>query len=167
MALSPSAVSADREALKEWSRERVPLDWAMSVGNQGIALMHLAERRGDAAMAEAALSQINAAFEMMRNGGNSPSATYYEQQLPNARALVARLRGDEAVVKEVPFLLSALVIGSATSDASAQIQRGQIKADTGAVAIGGSVRSSTIITGIPQEKVDELVREQSRRHDND
>jgi tetratricopeptide (TPR) repeat protein len=87
------AVVAYREALKERTRERVPLDWAMSFGNEGVALMLLAERRGDAAMAKTALSQIDAAFETMRDGGNAPRAAYYERQLPRARALVARLRG--------------------------------------------------------------------------
>jgi hypothetical protein len=70
----------------------VPLDWAASFGNEGVALMLLAERRKDAAMAEVALSQINVAFETMRDGGNAPSAAYYERQLPRARALVVRLR---------------------------------------------------------------------------
>jgi hypothetical protein len=55
--------------------------------------MLLAERRGDAVVAETALSQITTAFETMRDGGHAPSAAYYESQLPAARALVARLRG--------------------------------------------------------------------------
>jgi hypothetical protein len=55
-------------------------------------LINLAERRRDAMMAETALSQINVAFETMRDGGNAPNAAYYEKQLPKARALVARLR---------------------------------------------------------------------------
>jgi hypothetical protein len=38
----------------------------------------------------------------------------------------------------------------------------QTKAETGGVAIGGSVTSSTIIIGIPQQKVDELVRDAKR-----
>ena len=84
---------AYREALKERTRERVPLDWATSLGNEGVALMLLAERREDAAMAETALSQINMAFETMRNSGNAPSTVYYERQLPKARAIAARLRG--------------------------------------------------------------------------
>jgi hypothetical protein len=67
--------------------------WARSFGNEGIALMLLAERRGNAGMAETALSQINTAFETMRDGGNAPSAAYYEARLPRARAIVARLRG--------------------------------------------------------------------------
>jgi tetratricopeptide (TPR) repeat protein len=86
------AVAAYREALKESTRERVPLDWARSIGNEGVALMLIAERRRDAGMAATALSQINTAFESMRDGGQAPNAAYYEQQLPKARALIARLR---------------------------------------------------------------------------
>ena len=55
--------------------------------------MHLAEQRGNAAMAESALNQINVAFETMRDGGEAPRAAFYQQQLPRARALVTRLRG--------------------------------------------------------------------------
>ena len=65
----------------------------LGFGNEGIALMLFAERRGDTTTAETALRQINEAFETMRDGGDPPSAAYYEQQLPRARALVARLRG--------------------------------------------------------------------------
>jgi len=65
----------------------------MSFGNEGVALMLLAERRGDAAIAETALSQMNTAFETMRDGGHAPYAAYYEGQLPSARALAVRLRG--------------------------------------------------------------------------
>ena len=43
--------TAYREALKERTRERYPLDWAGTFGNEGVALMLLAERRQDAAMA--------------------------------------------------------------------------------------------------------------------
>jgi tetratricopeptide (TPR) repeat protein len=38
----------------------------------------------------------------------------------------------------------------------------QVKADTGSIAIGGSVTGSTVIIGIPQKKVDELVRDAKR-----
>jgi hypothetical protein len=41
------AVAAYRAAPEEWTRARVPLDWATSTGNQGEALRLLAERRGD------------------------------------------------------------------------------------------------------------------------
>jgi hypothetical protein len=58
-----------------------------------MALMVIAERRRDAGMAERALSQINTAFETMRDGGNALGAAIFEQQLPVARALIALLRG--------------------------------------------------------------------------
>ncbi len=38
----------------------------------------------------------------------------------------------------------------------------QVRADTGSIAIGGSVTGSTVIIGIPPEKVDELVRDAKR-----
>src|SRR6476659_432837 len=46
--------------------------------------------------------------------------------------------------------------------ASITVAHAQVRADTGSIAIGGSVTSSTIIIGIPQEKVDELVRDAKR-----
>jgi hypothetical protein len=45
------AVAAYDEALKERTRERVPLQWAMSTGSQGVAVMLLAERIGDVTIA--------------------------------------------------------------------------------------------------------------------
>ncbi|MGH6839150.1 MAG: hypothetical protein ACREDT_10185 [Methylocella sp.] len=85
------AVSAYREALQEYTRARAPLQWAMCTGNQGVALMVLAERRGDAKMAKLAVQQIEAAYAVSRDGGDAPSAAYYEAQLPKARALAQKL----------------------------------------------------------------------------
>jgi tetratricopeptide (TPR) repeat protein len=85
------AVAAYREALQENTRARTPLDWAKSTGNQGGALMLLAERRGDAEMAKRAVQQIEAAFTALRDGGDAPSAAYYEARLPKARALAEKL----------------------------------------------------------------------------
>jgi tetratricopeptide (TPR) repeat protein len=90
------AVAAFREALKEWTRERAPLQWAMSYGNQGVALMHLAERHADAALAKQAVDQIEAAYAAMREGGHGPRAAYYQGKLPEVRALFDRLTKSSA-----------------------------------------------------------------------
>ncbi|HTO79940.1 MAG TPA: hypothetical protein VMJ31_09230, partial [Methylocystis sp.] len=87
------AVAAFREALKERTRERVPLDWAMSYGNQGVAMMRLSERTKNAAMAKAAVAQISVAYETMRAAGHAPYAAFYEARLPEAQAILQRLGG--------------------------------------------------------------------------
>ena len=87
------AVTAFRDALKESTRERMPLQWATIFGNQGGVLLHLAQRRNDAAMAETALTHITTASKAMRTDGYAADALYYEAQLPEARAVVKRLRG--------------------------------------------------------------------------
>jgi exonuclease VII small subunit len=46
--------------------------------------------------------------------------------------------------------------------ASFNAAHAQVRADSGSIAIGGSVTGSTVIIGIPQEKVDELVRDAKR-----
>jgi hypothetical protein len=86
------AVAAYRAALEETTRERVPLDWATSTGNQGLALRELADRRADLALGERALAQIEAAFDLFHEAGQAPLAAFFEAELPKARALVERLR---------------------------------------------------------------------------
>jgi len=85
------AVAAYDEALKEYTREWMPLDWAMSTGNQGIALMLLAERIGDVTKTRSVVQQIEIAVVTMRDGGNASAAAYYEAQLPTSRSLFNRL----------------------------------------------------------------------------
>jgi tetratricopeptide (TPR) repeat protein len=82
------AVDAFHAALEERTRDRAPVDWAMSTGHQGVALMLLAERRSDSTMANQALAQIETAFTAARDAADAPSASYFEAQLPKARALV-------------------------------------------------------------------------------
>ena len=61
------AVAAYREALKEMTRERVPLDWAMTQNNLGNALQTLGEREsGTARLDEAVAAYREALKEMTR-----------------------------------------------------------------------------------------------------
>jgi hypothetical protein len=81
------ATKAYRAALKERSRDRVPLDWAMSTGNQSVALMLIAERLGDATRAQTAVQQIEVAFVTMRDGAGTrtpPRTTKRNCQRPGS-----------------------------------------------------------------------------------
>src|SRR6516162_7024768 len=60
--------------------------------------------------------------------------------------------------RHLSFVAALSMCFFASNTTSAQ----QVRADTGGIAIGGSVSSSTINIGIPQEKVDELVRDARR-----
>lgn len=90
-------VTAYHAALEKSPRERVPLYWAISTGNQGRTLMLLAERRGDAALAQKAVSRIEQAFTTAHEGGDAPSAAFYRERLSKARALLERLQRSSGV----------------------------------------------------------------------
>ena len=88
----PAAVllASYRDALLVLTHERVPLQWAMSTGNQGVAMKLLAGRSGDAEIAKLAVQQLKAASTTLRDNGDAPSAAYYEAQL-NAPVVADRV----------------------------------------------------------------------------
>ena len=57
------AVGAYREALKEWTRDRVPLDWAMTQNNLGNALGRLGERESGTKRLEEAVGAYREALK--------------------------------------------------------------------------------------------------------
>ena len=57
------AVAAYREALKENTRERVPLEWAMTQMNLGNALKRLGERESGTARLEEAVAAYREALQ--------------------------------------------------------------------------------------------------------
>ena len=65
------AVTAYRDALKEYTRERVPLDWAMTQNNLGNALAALAERQKSAVRMNEALTCMRAAAEVYQQSGDA------------------------------------------------------------------------------------------------
>jgi tetratricopeptide (TPR) repeat protein len=67
------AVAAYREALKERTRDRVPLDWALTQNNLGIALTNLGERVAETALLEEALASYNQALDVL----TAESAPHY------------------------------------------------------------------------------------------
>jgi hypothetical protein len=79
------------KALDEYTYARVPFDWSITTCNQGVALMLLAERRGDAEMARLAVQQIEAGVTKLRDGVYAPSVAFFEARLPMAHALAESL----------------------------------------------------------------------------
>lgn len=86
------AISAFRAALVIRIREKVPLQWAESFGGEGVALMLIADRTNDPAAAAASLSQIQAASDAMRSGGDQHLAGEFQARLTKAQAIVDRLQ---------------------------------------------------------------------------
>jgi hypothetical protein len=58
------AVAAYRQALEDWTRERVPLDWAMTQNNLGLALKALGERNRDPALLRQARDAFQGSFQV-------------------------------------------------------------------------------------------------------
>ena len=75
------AVTAYRDALKEYTRERVPLDWAATQNNLGNALSRLGEGTHDRAKLEEARKAVNAAFEVFMQAGQEHYRRYFEDRL--------------------------------------------------------------------------------------
>ena len=70
-------MSAYRAALEEYTRERVPLDWAATQNNLGNALRSLGERENSTERLEQAVDAYHAALDVLANEG-----------LPRDRAVV-------------------------------------------------------------------------------
>jgi ATP-dependent Clp protease adapter protein ClpS/tetratricopeptide (TPR) repeat protein len=85
------AIATYSEVLTDTMRERLPFQWAISAGNQGVSFRLLAERLSDGRAAETGVAQITRALEILRDGDHQPFAAYYEEQLSIARALFDRL----------------------------------------------------------------------------
>ena len=62
-----TAITAYREALNEWTRDKVPLDWAMTQNNLGNALLTLGERGEDKALKDAITAYREALKEWTRD----------------------------------------------------------------------------------------------------
>jgi tRNA isopentenyl-2-thiomethyl-A-37 hydroxylase MiaE len=85
------AGTAYADALKEWSREHTPLQWAAATGGQGVVLSRLAERLGDPMAAQTAIRHIKLALETMRDSGQAPAARHYQSELTKAKEILDQL----------------------------------------------------------------------------
>ncbi|MBF34331.1 MAG: hypothetical protein CME94_08955 [Hyphomonadaceae bacterium] len=92
------SVSAYREALKEWTRDRVPLNWATTQNNLGNALATLGERGDEQALKDAITAYRDALKEYTRDRVPLDWATT-QNNLGNALRVLGE-RGDEQALKD-------------------------------------------------------------------
>ena len=85
------AVTAFRAALEVQTRDRAPLDWAGTLGNMAEAMVLLADRTDDLALAVQALAHLSEAEAVLQDGGHGPGMTHAADRIPRANAVIARL----------------------------------------------------------------------------
>jgi len=84
------AVAAYREALQEWTRERVPHWWATTQNNLGEALAALGERESGTARLEEALAAWKACLAAAASVWPAESVESVRANCDKARAEIAR-----------------------------------------------------------------------------
>jgi len=93
------AVAAYREALKEYSRDKVPLDWAATQNNLGTALRALGAPEQDPSQANQFFSAAIVAFQGAIEVYQSAQAEYYLQiaqnNLKKTKALLVARQGQQ------------------------------------------------------------------------
>jgi hypothetical protein len=84
------AVTAYREALKETTRERAPLDWAMTQMNLGAALAALGERESGTGKLEEAVAAFNACLAVTAPVWPPKRVQYVETRRDQTQAEITR-----------------------------------------------------------------------------
>jgi len=82
------AVAAYREALKERTRERVPLDWAMTQNNLGNALLSLGERESGTEKLEEAVAAYREALKELTTGASPHNHSIAQRNLDRVTKLL-------------------------------------------------------------------------------
>jgi hypothetical protein len=85
-------IAVYREALKEMTRERVPLDWAMTQTNLGAALWRLGERESGTARLEEAVSAFDACLTVTETAWPEEWAQQVRSHRDETRAEITRRR---------------------------------------------------------------------------
>jgi tetratricopeptide (TPR) repeat protein len=89
------AIAAYRSALEERTRERVPLQWAMTQVNLAEALTAFADKINDIKLAADAIAALNAALDIFRKANHAPYLEEAQRILARSKSVAARLSGDD------------------------------------------------------------------------
>ncbi|WP_425091085.1 helix-turn-helix domain-containing protein [Tropicimonas sp. S265A] len=82
---------AYRSALEELTRERDLTSWAFTNGNEAVAMMYLADRTDNAALAARALGQLVETESALQKNGHEAGTEVFAKSRIEAEALVAKL----------------------------------------------------------------------------
>jgi hypothetical protein len=85
-------VAAHRLALEERTRERVPLDWAMTQNNLGTALWTLGDREAGTARLEEAVAALDACLTVVMSAWPDEWVRDARRRRDDAQAEIARRR---------------------------------------------------------------------------
>jgi tetratricopeptide (TPR) repeat protein len=102
-----SAVNAFRAALQEYTRDRVPLDWAMTQNNLGYALRVLGERGDDKALSDA-VTAFRAALQERTRDRVPLDWAMTQNNLGNALRVLGERGDDQALRDAVTAFRAAL-----------------------------------------------------------
>ncbi len=91
--LIAEAVTAYENALKEVTRERTAMGWAMTLANLGAARMVLAEMTENSSIALLALNDFDEVVGYFQEASHSQYMELAEEQRKRAQALVTALSG--------------------------------------------------------------------------
>jgi tetratricopeptide (TPR) repeat protein len=94
------SIAAYRDALKEWTRERVPLDWAMTQMDLGIALARLGERESGTARLEEAVAAYREALQEFTRARVPLQWAMTQMNLGNALARLGERESGTARLEE-------------------------------------------------------------------
>lgn len=85
------AVAAYRAALEEYTRERVPPDWAQKQNNLGGALIELGRRSGRKVDVENGRQAIVAAWDIYRDAGYTQYYDYFQSWIAEVDSTLAAM----------------------------------------------------------------------------
>ncbi len=85
------AISAYESALEEWTQERSPMAWVMTMANLGVARRTLAEVTEDYGVARKAVEELEAVSDAFRNASHAQYSELSIDQLAQARKLADSL----------------------------------------------------------------------------
>lgn len=94
------AISAYREALRSWTRERAPRNWAMIHSNLGISLTYLGRMRGEESLLEGAINAYREALDEWTHEHDPHYWALTQNNLGYALAELGRMREDESLLEE-------------------------------------------------------------------